>query len=60
MALDDAVHPLGLTADVLVADTAQRVLPTLRPAPGTQLELGGTTAGRAYQLGESLPSTARV
>jgi hypothetical protein len=48
--LDDAVHPLGLTADVLVADTAQRVLTNLRPAPGTQLELGGTTAGRARPI----------
>jgi hypothetical protein len=55
--LDDAVRPLGLTADVLVADTAQRVLTNLRPAPGAQLELEGTTAGRAYQLGEILPGT---
>jgi serine phosphatase RsbU (regulator of sigma subunit) len=55
--LDDAVRPLGLTADVLVADTAQRVLTNLRPEPGAQLELEGTTAGRAYQLGEILPGT---
>jgi serine phosphatase RsbU (regulator of sigma subunit) len=55
--LDDAVRPLGLTADVLVADTAQRVLTNLRPEPGAQLELVGTTAGRAYQLGEILPGT---
>jgi hypothetical protein len=55
--LDDAVRPLGLTADVLVADTAQRVLTNLRPTPGAQLELEGTTAGRSYQLGEILPGT---
>ena len=55
--LDDAVRPLGLTADVLVADTAQRVLTNLRPEPGAQLELVGTTAGHAYQLGEILPGT---
>ena len=55
--LDDAVRPLGLTADVLVADTAQRVMTDLRPEPGAQVEVGGTTAGRAYQLGEILPGT---
>jgi hypothetical protein len=55
--LDDAVRPLGLTADVLVADTTQRVLTNLRPEPGAQLELEGTTAGRAYQFGEILPGT---
>jgi serine phosphatase RsbU (regulator of sigma subunit) len=55
--LDDAVRPLGLTADVLVADTAQRVLTDLRPEPGAQVEVEATVAGRAYQLGEILPGT---
>jgi hypothetical protein len=55
--LDDAVRPLGLTADVLVADTAQRVMTGLRPTPGAQVDLEGSAAGRAYQLGEILPGT---
>jgi serine phosphatase RsbU (regulator of sigma subunit) len=55
--LDDAVRRLGLSADVLVADTAQRVLTALRPSPGQQVELVGTVAGRSYQLGEILRGT---
>ncbi len=55
--LDDAVRPLGLTAEVLVADTAQRVLTDLRPEPGVRVDLESTTAGRAYQFGEILPGT---
>ncbi|MDT0353570.1 hypothetical protein [Pseudonocardia charpentierae] len=60
--LDDAVRPLGLTADVLVADTAQRVLTNLRPAPGAQLELEGTTAGpdAPTNSGRSCPEPVRM
>ncbi len=55
--LDEAVSPLGLTAEVLVVDTAQRVLTTVRPGPVGQVDVVSTVAGRAYQLGEILPGT---
>ena len=55
--LDDAVRPLGLTAAILVADTAQRVLTVLGPGPPRRVDLAASTAGQAYQLGEILPAT---
>lgn len=53
--LDDAVRPLGLTAEMLVADTSQRVLTALRPGPPHRIDLAASIGGQAYQLGEILP-----
>jgi serine phosphatase RsbU (regulator of sigma subunit) len=55
--LDDAVRPLGLTAELLVADTSQRVLTVLGPGAPRRVDLAASTAGQAYQLGEILPAT---
>jgi Stage II sporulation protein E (SpoIIE) len=52
--VDRAVRPLGLSAEVLVVDLAQRALTPVRPQPGTPVAVEGTMAGRAYQLGEIL------
>ena len=49
---DRAVRPLGLTAEVLAVDLAQRMLSPVRPQPGVPVAVEGTVAGRAYQLGE--------
>jgi serine/threonine protein phosphatase PrpC len=49
---DRAVRPLGLTAEVLAVDLAQRMLSPVRPRPAVPLAVEGTVAGRAYQLGE--------
>jgi serine phosphatase RsbU (regulator of sigma subunit) len=50
--VDEAVRPLGLTAEVLVVDLAQRQLTPVHPQPGAPVAVEGTVAGRAYQLGE--------
>jgi serine phosphatase RsbU (regulator of sigma subunit) len=55
--LDAAVSRIGLTAQVWVVDTAQRVLTRAEPGRDGQLDLVSTLAGRAYQLGEILPGT---
>src|SRR5690348_5608728 len=55
--LDDAVRPLGLTAEMLVADTAQRVLTALRPGAPRRIDLTASVAGQAYQLGEITAAT---
>ena len=55
--VDGAVQPLGLTAEVLVVDLAQRLLTPVRPQPGTPVAVEGTIAGRSYQLGEILSSS---
>jgi hypothetical protein len=52
-----AVGPLGLTAEVLVVDLAQRELIPVRPHPGRTIKVEGTVAGRAFQLGEVLAAT---
>ncbi|GAA2552580.1 PP2C family protein-serine/threonine phosphatase [Pseudonocardia hydrocarbonoxydans] len=52
---DDAVRPLGLTAELHVVDLAQRSLTAVRTGPPTRIGVVGTMAGRAYQLGEILP-----
>src|SRR3954466_8752626 len=57
--LDDAVAEIGLSADVLIADISQRVLTSLRSNGARQIDIAGTLAGRAYQLGETLPGTDR-
>jgi len=55
--VDDAVHHLGLTAEMLLVDMAQRVFTPVRAGLGGQVDVVGTMAGRAYQLGEILPAT---
>jgi hypothetical protein len=55
--VDRAVRALGLTAEVLVVDLAQRALTPVRPQPTTPVAVEGTVAGRAYQLGEILPAS---
>jgi serine phosphatase RsbU (regulator of sigma subunit) len=55
--LDAAVAEIGLNADVLIADISQRVLTSMRTDGGRQIDITSTLAGRAYQLGESLPGT---
>lgn len=57
-ALDRALGEVGLTADLLLVDTSQRVLTSMRTAGGSQVDLLNTLAGRAYQLGEILAGTA--
>ena len=55
--LDEAVAEIGLSADVLIADISQRVLTSMRSNGARQIDIAGTLAGRAYQLGETLPGT---
>jgi Stage II sporulation protein E (SpoIIE) len=55
--LDTAMRRVGLTAQVWVVDTAQRVLTRAEPGRDEQLDLANTVAGRAYQFGEILPGT---
>ena len=55
--VDDAVHHLGLTAEMLLVDMAQRVFTPVHAGLGGQVDVVGTMAGRAYQLGEILPAT---
>jgi serine phosphatase RsbU (regulator of sigma subunit) len=55
--LDEAVAEIGLSADVLIADISQRVLTSMRTHGARQIDITGTLAGRAYQLGETLPGT---
>lgn len=57
-ALDRALGEVGLTADLLLVDTSQRVLTSMRTAGGSRVDLLNTLAGRAYQLGEILAGTA--
>jgi serine phosphatase RsbU (regulator of sigma subunit) len=52
-----AMSRTGLTAQLWLVDTAQRVLTRAEPGRDHQLDLVGTLAGRAYQLGEILPGT---
>jgi len=54
--LADAVRDVGLTADVLLVDLAQQVLTPLSAPGNLPVQIEGTIAGRAYQLGEILPA----
>lgn len=54
--VDDAVRPVGLTAEVLVVDLAQRWFVPVGAAAEQQVRVVGTMAGRAYQLGEIFPA----
>lgn len=55
--VDEVLRPLGLSAELLVVDLAQRWLLPVRPEPGPSLEVDTTLAGRAYQFGEILAGT---
>jgi hypothetical protein len=55
--VDEAVGPLGLTVQVLLADLAQRVLTPLAEDAGAPVNVVGTLAGHAYQVGEILAGT---
>src|SRR3954453_18316652 len=55
--VDDAVHYLGLTAEMLLVDMSQRVFTPVRAGLGGQVDVVGTMAGRADPLGEILPAT---
>jgi stage II sporulation SpoE-like protein len=54
--LADAVRDVGVTADVLLVDLAQEVLTPMSPQGISPVHVDGTIAGRAYQLGEILPT----
>jgi stage II sporulation SpoE-like protein len=62
--IDNAVAPLGLSVEVLLADLAQRVLTPVHPQRVAPVNVVGTLAGHAYQVGEivagSAPSGDRV
>jgi serine phosphatase RsbU (regulator of sigma subunit) len=55
--LDAAMSGVGLTGQVWVVDTAQRVLTRAEPGRDEQLDVVRTPAGLAYQFGEILPDT---
>jgi hypothetical protein len=55
--LNDAVREVGLTADLLVVDLAQRVLNPMSPHGTPPVQVEGTIAGRVYQLGKILPAS---
>lgn len=52
---DQAVRPLGLTAELLIVDLAQQMLVPVQPQARPQLRVVGTIAGRCYQHGEIVP-----
>jgi serine phosphatase RsbU (regulator of sigma subunit) len=54
--LDHEVRPLGLTAEILLVDLAQRALRGIR-SEQARFAVEGTVAGRAYQLGEILSTS---
>lgn len=55
--LNDAVREVGLTADVLVVDLAQRELNSMSPHTSPPVQVEGTIAGRVYQLGKILSAS---
>lgn len=55
--VNDVVRQVGLTAEVLLVDLAQRVLSPVSPQFASPIEVEGTLAGRAYQLGEITSAT---
>jgi hypothetical protein len=54
--VDAAVGPIRMRGEVLVANLAQRALVGVRPDHDERLEVEGTLAGRAFQLGETVDS----
>jgi hypothetical protein len=55
--VDAAVRALGLTAEVLLVDLAERVLTPIGREPGPAVDVVGTLPGRAYQHAEILSGT---
>ena len=55
--VDHAVALLGLRAEVLMVNLAQRALVMIRPGRDERVDVEGTLAGRAFQLGELVEST---
>lgn len=55
--VDAVVRPVGLGAQVLVVDLAQRGLREIGTGDAEPLGIDGTLAGRAYQFGEIVTST---
>jgi serine phosphatase RsbU (regulator of sigma subunit) len=55
--VDAAVREVGLSAEVLLVDLAERVFTTIGPEAGNRVAVVGTMPGRAYQLGEILTGT---
>jgi hypothetical protein len=47
--LDDVLAPLGMSADVLLVNLAQRSLLSVRPGEAHRADVDGTVAGRAFQ-----------
>jgi serine phosphatase RsbU (regulator of sigma subunit) len=58
--IDDAVRPLGLTAELLMVDLAQHHLTPIQPDTHQHLDVDTTPAGRSYQLGEIVVDTGTV
>ena len=54
---DRAVQPIGLTAEMLVVDLAQRELIPVHPRRSTAVKVDGTVAGRVFQHGQILAAT---
>ncbi len=54
--LDSVVRDVGLTADILLVDLSQRLLNPVSPQAVPPVQVEGTVAGRAYQLGEIQPA----
>jgi hypothetical protein len=58
--VDEAVSLLGLTSEILLVNLAQRALVVIRPGRDERVDVEGTLAGRAFQLGEVVDSTDSV
>jgi hypothetical protein len=54
--VDAAVSPIGMRAEVLMVNLAQRALVGVRPDHDERFDVEGTLAGRAFQLGEAIDS----
>lgn len=55
--VDDAVALLGLRAELLMVTLAQRALVMIRSDRDERVDVEGTLAGRAFQLGELVENT---
>jgi hypothetical protein len=55
--VDQLVRPLGLAIEVFIVDLPQKLLKPVSDRFGPYLDVEGTVAGRAYQLGEVVEGT---
>jgi hypothetical protein len=55
--LDDALAPVGLRAEVMLADLPQRGLHSIRPGSDEVHDVEGSLAGRAFQQGDIVLSS---